>query len=141
MEVVEGSDPGDPGRASGPAAPTSVPVAGAALPTRPRPAFVIPSPPATPWVDALRVQVAARGPRLAACFEGVARPGVLRWTAAVNPADGAVSESALDVGTVGAALTAAQRACVLAVLADPPFRLDAASAPSTPVRVAMVLEF
>jgi hypothetical protein len=38
-------------------------------------------------------------------------------------------------------LTHPQRVCVLAALSDPPYRLDAEAAPSTPVRVGMVIEF
>lgn len=137
--LAEAPEPAPP---TGPSASAPVPVVTERIAARPRPAFVIPPPPARPWVEALRVQVAARGPRLAACFVGAARPGALRWTAALDPVGGVLSERALEVVGAGAAeLTEAQRTCVLAVLGDPPFQLDAAAAPSTPVRVAMVLEF
>lgn len=112
-----------------------------AVSRRPRPAFSPGPTEALPWVAAFRLQVAARAPRLAACFTGAARPGALKWSGAVEPVRGSVSEQSVEPTLASDELTSEQRACVLAVLADPPYRLDAAGAPSTPVRVGVVVEF
>ncbi len=108
---------------------------------RDRPAFPTPTPTPLPWLDAFRLQVAARSPRLAACFDGAARPGALKWTAAVEPVHGRVSDPTLEPTLSSDALTGAQRACVLAVLSDPPYRLDGTGAAATPSRVGIVVEF
>lgn len=118
-----------------PPAPAPVPE----MATVPRPAFR-PAPPSTvPWVRALRMQVAARSPRLAECFEGADRPGQLRWSATVEPGSGAVSDHRLEPMLHTSALARDERDCVVAVLTDPPYRLDAEG--SEPSRVGIVLEF
>lgn len=94
-----------------------------------------------PWVAAFRVQVAARSPRLAACFEGTERPGALKWTAAVEPESGRVSDQQIETTSDTEPLTGQQRACVLGVLSDPPYRLEAGDARSTPTRVSVAIEF
>ena len=106
-----------------------------------RPAFASVVPPKLPWLDAFRLQVAARSPRLAACFDGASRPGALKWSAAVEPVRGRVSDQTLESTLSSDALTTTQRGCVLAVLSDPPYRLDGSGAASTPSRVGMVVEF
>lgn len=97
------------------------------------------------WVDDFRMQVAARSPRLAACFQGVERPGALRWTAAVNPEAGSVSDHELEPVGGTSDLDREQRACLVEALSMPPYRLsrglDAAEARSTPTRVGIVIEF
>ena len=103
--------------------------------------FANPAPDVLPWVTQLRLQVSARSPRLAACFEGIDRPGALKWTAAVEPGSGEVSDHTLEVATGSDALTAEQRACVLGVLSDPPYKLDAGAERSTPPRVSIAIEF
>lgn len=95
-----------------------------------------------PWLDGFRLQVAARGPRLAACFDGVERPGALRWSVAMEPVGGAVSEHAFERLAPGPELSATQQACVQGVLSKPGYKLGTApGAPSTPTRVSMVIEF
>ncbi len=107
----------------------------------PRGKYANPAPDVLPWVTQLRMQVAARSPRLAACFEGIARPGALKWTAAVEPGSGEVSDHTLEATTGSDALTAEQRACVLGVLSDPPYKLEAGAERSTPPRVSIAIEF
>lgn len=94
-----------------------------------------------PWLAAFRLQVAARSPRLAECFAGAARPGALKWTAAVEPRHGRVSDHAVEPTLSSDELTGAQRACVVAVLSEPAYRLVSEGSPSTPSRVGMVIEF
>ena len=92
-----------------------------------------------PWVTAFRLQVAARSPRLALCFVGAEAPGALKWTAAVEPESGRVSDHTLE-SVRETVLDAAQRACVLGVLSDPPYRLPSGGE-ATPSRVSMAIEF
>lgn len=108
---------------------------------RDRPAFEVNAPEPLPWLAAFRLQVAARSPRLAECFVGAARPGALKWTVGVEPRAGLVSDATLEPTLASDAITPAQRACVLDVLAAPAYELDAGAAPATPARVAMVIEF
>lgn len=111
------------------------------IPRRERPRFDPEPTDALPWLDAYRMQVAARGPRLAACFVGVPRPGALKWTASVEPRSGRVSDHALEPTLQSDPLTAAQRACALEVLAEPPYRLAPGELRSTPSRVSLAIEF
>lgn len=106
----------------------------------PRPAFEAPAPQPVPWLASFRMQVAARSPRLAACFVGAAAPGALKWTALVDPVGGRTSDHAFEPMLRTGELTSAERACVLAALTEPAYRLDA-DARSTPSRVSLVLEF
>jgi len=93
------------------------------------------------WLDDFRLQVAARGPRLAQCFTGTDRPGVLRWTAAVNPESGAVADHELEPLGPGAELKREQRDCVVRVLSSPTYRLSAPRAQVLPNRISLVIEF
>src|SRR5262249_47730559 len=43
-----------------------------------RGAYGVETPPPPPWLDAFLLQVSARSPRIAECFTGSDRPGVLR---------------------------------------------------------------
>lgn len=136
---------------SGPAAPAGRGQAASVEPPietkvkrKDRPAFTPEAPEPLPWIGALRLQVAARSPRLAACFVGAARPGALRWSAAVDPAVGRVSEQTLEPTLSGDPLSAEARDCALGVLSDPPYRLEAGQGRdgrSTPARVGLVIEF
>ena len=93
------------------------------------------------WLDDFRLQVAARSPRLAWCFSGTERPGVLRWTAAVNAASGTVSDHELEFVGTGGAPSGQQRDCVLGVLSSPGYRLKAEQKQDLPSRVSIVIEF
>lgn len=106
-----------------------------------RPAMPTPAPAPLTWIDAFRMQVAARGPRLAACFEGSAEPGTFKWTVLVEPVEGKVSDPTLEPTLGSAPLTQAQRACALEVLSTPAYHLDGGGERSTPSRVSMVIEF
>lgn len=80
-----------------------------------------------PWLSALRLQVAARSPRLARCFEGLGEPGALTWTMSLDPASGVASDHAFEPRS-GGALNKKARACLTAVLSAPPFSLGAEGA-------------
>lgn len=106
---------------------------------RPEYASVAPAP--LPWLDAFRMQVAARSPRLATCFVGVSQPGTLKWTTSVEPVTGQVSEHALEPTLLSEPLARRQKACIIEVLSDPSYQLPANGERSTPSRVGLVLEF
>ncbi|MGC4120582.1 MAG: hypothetical protein QM765_39585 [Myxococcales bacterium] len=105
-----------------------------------RPAFEPVSAPPAAWVQELRLQVAARSPRLAECFTGAQGPGALRWAASINPQSGVVSDHELVTVGTGEQLPRDQRECLIKVLSAPPYRLSA-SAGTAPDRVGMVIEF
>jgi len=94
-----------------------------------------------PWLEAFQLQVAARSPRLAACFEGAASPGTLKWTALVEPASGRVTDQKVETMLGSAPLSRDQRNCVLEVLARPGYDLGETAARATPTRVSLVIEF
>ncbi|MBX2799677.1 MAG: hypothetical protein KTR31_18510 [Myxococcales bacterium] len=108
---------------------------------RDRPDYDAPTPEPLPWVAAFRMQVSARGPRLAECFVGSDRPGRLKWSTSVDPGDGRVSEHALEPMLLTRELTRDERSCVVGVLSDPPYRFAEAVRQSTPSRVGLVIEF
>ncbi len=130
--------PAAPAPVAAPVAPDPPP---ARIARRARPRFEVTAPQPLPWLDAFRLQVAARSPRLADCFTGISRPGALKWTAGVEPTHGLVSDQVLEPTLSGDDLDTVQRACVFGVLASPPYTLDAGTSPSTPARVGMVIEF
>ncbi len=130
--------------AAAPAAPTTATAGGPALPglaPQRRPAAPALAPAPLTWLDAFQLQVSARGPLLAQCFVGAPAPGALRWSALVEPHSGRVSDATVTPTAATVALTGAQRACVLGVLAAPDYRLVPGETRSTPVRVGVVLEF
>ena len=107
-----------------------------------RPAFQGPPPKTPTWIDAFRMQVAARSPRLARCFEGAERPGQLKWRVAVEPVSGQVSDSELEPMLLSDDLTRIERDCVMSVLSDPPYALKGDEEdPTLPTRVGLVIEF
>jgi hypothetical protein len=99
----------------------------------------VPAPPT--WIDELRLQAAARSPRLAQCFEGTERPGAVRWMAALDPETGTVSEHELEPLGADAPLTAQQRACVARALSSPRYQLTGPPLQPFPERVTLVIEF
>ncbi len=109
---------------------------------QPRPRAAYEPAPAAPagWIQELRLQVAARSPRLAECFTGAQGPGALRWTAAVNPESGVVSDHELVTVGTGESLPRDQRECLIKVLSTPTYHLNA-EAGTAPDRVGMVIEF
>ena len=98
-----------------------------------------PAPPT--WMDELRLQAAARSPRLAQCFEGTERPGAVRWMAALDPETGTVSEHELEPLGADAPLTSQQRACVARALSTPRYQLTGPPLQPFPERVTLVIEF
>lgn len=94
-----------------------------------------------PWLPQFRLQVAARSPRLATCFNGADRPGALRWTALVHARSGRVSESVIEPVFRGVQLEQSQHDCLVEGLADPPFQLDAPADETTARRVSLIFEF
>jgi hypothetical protein len=113
------------------------------VPAQPRGAYENHASAAPSWLQEFRLQVAARGPRLAACFNGAARPGAWRWGAAVHAKRGAVSDHVLEPVGTGAEVTAEQRACLVKVLSSPAYRLvlTADDDDSLPARVSLLIEF
>lgn len=93
------------------------------------------------WLDDFRLQVAARGPRLAQCFQGSERPGILRWTTSVNATSGSVSDPELQFVGAGGEPTGTQRECVLGVLSRPGYRLKPEQGRELPDRVSLLIEF
>ncbi len=106
-----------------------------------RPDFDTPSRPAAAWLDAFRLQVAARSPRLSRCFIGTERPGALRWTTLVSTETGAVGGHEFEASGGGLDLTKEQRACLEAALSSPSYGLSDAPTEGLPQRVSLVLEF
>lgn len=106
-----------------------------------RPTFTPPAQQPLTWIDRYRMQVAARSPRLAACFVGATRPGTLKWSAAVSPQEGTVSAHTLETTLGSDPLSREQRACVLEALSTPPYQLGVDDGGSAPSRVSMVIEF
>lgn len=141
--------PAAPAEPTAPAAPAAATPAPAAAPRRPairirpteRPDYQNPTPAPPAWLAALRLQVAARAPRLARCFEGTDRPGALRWSAALDGPRGAVSDHRFDPVLGGAELPAALRGCLAAALTAPRYTLPEGTAPETPARFSIVIEF
>ncbi len=86
-----------------------------------------------------RIQVTARSTRLSACFEGAATPGLLEWTATVDPRLGTASEATLTPLRPTDTVLPADRDCALDVLAQPPYRLSAPTEP--PAQVRLLIEF
>lgn len=144
-ELPPQAPPEAPPQAAAPAGPAASPPApvppAARVARRDRPDYANVAPEPLPWLASFRLQVAARSPRLAECFVGASRPGALKWTAAVEPSRGRVSDQTLEPTLSSDALTSTQRDCVLDALSEPPYRLEAGEARSTPSRVALVIEF
>ena len=140
FDEAAGSGPaGDP---PAPEEPVAVPpLPGGRVARRERPGKPAPTPESLPWLTVFELQVAARSPRLAPCFEGVPRPGALRWSAVVEASRGTVSDHTLEPVLGSDSLDAAQRACVLEVLSTPAYRLAPLDERSTPPRVSLVIEF
>jgi hypothetical protein len=114
---------------------------GGRLGRQPRAAFPEASPVALSWLEDFRIQVAARSPRLARCFTGASQPGTLRWSAALHPSSGAVSDQKLEAVDSESSLGEAQRVCVEAALSSPAYRLVAPSGEADSLRVSLVIEF
>lgn len=107
----------------------------------PRPALRTEPVPSPTWLPAFHQQVAARSPRLAACFVGAAAPGALRWTASLDLASGRVGDHRFASTLEAATPTAAQQACLARALAEPPYQLAVPTPPALPVPVSLVIEF
>jgi hypothetical protein len=94
------------------------------------------------WVEAFRLQVAARSQRLSECFVGTSRPGAIRWTASITAETGAVFDHHIDPMPPGEDLSAEQQRCVVGVLAKPGYqKLATIHAGALPETVSLVLEF
>jgi hypothetical protein len=98
--------------------------------------------PSPDWLEAFRLQVGARSPKLARCFTGQERPGALRWTSALNAVTGDVSDHVFEPVVGGLEPTTKQRECAVAVLSSPRYRLPASDAGEPlPDRISIVIEF
>ena len=110
------------------------------LVTRERPPIPPPPVKVPPWVIGFRMQVSARSPRLARCFEGMERPGRIKWTASVEPISGQVSDQVVETQLRSGDLSSRERACVTEVLSSPDYRISAPDE-TAPTRISVVLEF
>lgn len=108
---------------------------------QPRPTFVGQGVGAPTWLDEFRLQVSARSVRLATCFNGVERPGALRWVSSVNPTSGTVSDHEFEPIGFGNDLTPEQLACVTGVLKSPVYKLTEPNQNALPNRISLVIEF
>ena len=90
------------------------------------------------WVDAFHLQVSARARLSLLRRRSCARHPSMTTAVATT---GRVDDHELEPVLTGADLSRDQRRCVLEALSEPPYQLDGTDAPSTPVRVGMVLEF
>ena len=110
--------------------------------TRPRAQYKAESPVEPPWVEAFRLQVAARSQRLAECFVGVSKPGAIRWAASLTADTGAVFDQKIEPVPPGEDLTPEQQHCVMNVLEKPRYqKLATTYAAALPETVSLVLEF
>lgn len=142
MPSAQAATTGPVGRTTEPLAVAPPHIIPATVERLDRPDYAVAKPVALPWLGSFRMQVAARGPRLAECFVGADAPGQLKWSGAVEPVAGRVSDHAFTPTSGSATLTRDQEECAVAVLSDPPFRLEAGpEPPSTPHRVSLILEF
>lgn len=92
------------------------------------------------WLEAFRMQVSARSPQLATCFEGSDHPGAFRWTASLNLSTGEIADQALEPTSASAALDSRQSQCVQNWLSVPSYRpIDTRDAGIE--RVSLVIEF
>lgn len=134
------------------AGPAGTPVAGQPTPvptpaltartkTQKRPGYSVAARPGPDWLDEFRLQVAARSPRLAACFNGSERSGAIRWTASIDAATGAVTGHEFEPLGTTAILSADQKRCATQALSQPNYRLTLRPHQPLPDRVSMVLEF
>jgi len=102
-------------------------------------------PPPPSWLPKFRLQVAARSPRLAACFNGAEEPGAMRWTTLVYAPSGRAADSVLEPVFRGASIDNAQRECLEQALTSPPYRLQEPGAEpedgAVGRRVSIIFEF
>ena len=127
-------DPAGPG--SEPPSPPPPPVS-----RRDRPAAPPVQAGPLPWLTSFQLQVSARSPRLTGCFEGATSPGLLKWSASVEPSSGQLSDQQVETLLGSAPLTRPQRDCVLEVMSAPAYDLGAAASRATPTRLSLVIEF
>jgi hypothetical protein len=93
------------------------------------------------WLPQFRLQVAARSPRLAACFIGSEKPGALRWSALVHAQSGRVTESEIEPVFRGSGIDNRQHACLVKGLTEPKFLLDEPDPDAAARRVSLIFEF
>lgn len=106
-----------------------------------RPGYLLDARPGPNWLDDFRLQVAARSPRLAECFNGSERGGTFRWTVSVDPKNGTVTGHDFEPLGQSANLTIGQKACAMRTLSDPSYLMKNPPAEALPNRVSLVLEF
>lgn len=91
-----------------------------------------------PWLPALRLQVAARAPRIARCFEGQGEPGAVEWVTTVDPTTGVTADHAFEVIGGGVTLGKPLKACLVAALSTPPYGLEGGEGAA---RISLLIEF
>jgi hypothetical protein len=126
----------------------SIPDAGTVKTTRPlrgqvrpvlRPPLEMPAPLAPKWLDAFRIQVAARSARLAQCFDGAQRPGAIRWSCSMNSKTGVTSDHEFE--SVADSDVNLNNQCLIQVLSKPPYGFTGIDTAEMPGRVSIVIEF
>lgn len=96
---------------------------------------------APPWLEEFRMQVSARSPRLARCFNGAERPGALRWTVSLNPMSGTASEHEFEPVGQGAEISREQQRCLVLALSSPVYRVAGRRGEALLERLSLVIEF
>lgn len=143
-EVPEATIDGDDAAPLGPGGVEPSPAPEATLEgrlaTETRPALPATPPGPLPWLEAFRLQVGARAPRLAACFIGVPHPGSFHFVARVGPGSGRLSDASLEPLDPSTVVTVEQRQCALEVLTTPDYDLGPPSE-APPRAVRLVVEF
>ena len=108
---------------------------------RDRARFTIKEPDRQTWLTSFRLQVGARSPRLAECFEGVDNPGAIKWSATMDITKGLVSDHVFEPALQGHGLSKIQKACLATVLSTPVYGFPKPTKGLTTSRVSMVIEF
>jgi len=106
-----------------------------------RPTLPVQPPGPPSWLDAFRLQVAARSTLLAGCFNGIEKPGALRWSVRVHAPTGKVSASTLEPVLSNADITPKQVECLEQHLSSPAYKLDEPDPKAEARRVTLVFEF
>lgn len=106
-----------------------------------RPGYTLDARPGPDWLDDFRLQVAARSPRLAECFNGSERGGRLRWTVSVDSKTGTVADHDFEPLGASANMGSKQASCAAGVLSNPGYVLKDPPQEALPNRVSIVLEF
>ena len=92
------------------------------------------------WLYEFQLQVSTRSPDLAQCANGASEPGVIRWSALLDPISGTVADQRLE--SVGATedIGTQRMECLKSVLRAKPYQLKP-QGDMSPRRVMLILEY